>query len=560
MSVSPTELAQRIIKRNDGLKSAAATWLTFWQDVGNYVMPRKAEITSTVNQPSTDKTSRLFDTTAVRANMVLANGQLAWMTPMESKWFSFDPPAATKMHDKARAWYSSCTDIAARELALSNFYSEIHEFYLDRGAFGTAAILCEPGKRNALYFRRFDVGTFTLCEDDEGYVDTLFREFKLTARQAAKMFGEDNLPESMLSDLADVGNPNKADTEYEIIHAIYPREDSERDLTKRDGVNKAVASCYVEKKSRHVLKQSGYDEQPFFASRFLKWGNFAYGWSPSWMALPDARQLNFLEMQMDALAELAAFPRLLFPDTHEGEIDLRASGITYFDPANPNAIPKEWATQGRYDIGFQRAEQKRKAIEDAFHVDLFKMFAMIEKQMTAREVAERSAEKLIQFSPTFARMTTELFNPLLRRVFGVLARQGKFPPPPQEALVLGEGGPTIPEPEVSYMSRIALAIKALENNSFLRSIEMFSPLVEVRPDILDNYDMDKIVRGSARNDGLPDEWIADEEAVAEIRQARAEAAQQAAQAEQAERMASAAAKAGSIPPESPVAQMMGGGQ
>jgi hypothetical protein len=72
--------------------------------------------------------------------------------------------------------------------------------------------------------------------------------------------------------------------------------------------------------------------------------------------------------------------------------------------------------------------------------------------------------------------------------------------------------------------------------------------------------MDKIVRGSARNDGLPDEWIADEEAVAEIRQARAEAAQQAAQAEQAERMASAAAKAGSIPPESPVAQMMGGGQ
>src|SRR5690606_39153718 len=97
----------------------------------------------------------------------------------------------------------------------------------------------------------------------------------------------------------------------------------------------------------------------------------------------------------------------------EGSITLKASGITYYNSAMPEAVPKEWATSGQYDIGKDRAEVRRKAIDESYHVDLFQMFAQIDKQMTARETAERAAEKLIQFSPTFSRMTTEIFNPML---------------------------------------------------------------------------------------------------------------------------------------------------
>src|SRR5690606_4715799 len=119
----------------------------------------------------------------------------------------------------------------------------------------------------------------------------------------------------------------------------------------------------------------------------------------------ESRQLNFLEKNMDALAEIAAFPRMLIPQNYVGDIDTRAGGVTYFDASNPNAAPREWATNGRYDVGLDRANRKQRAIEDAFHVDLFQMFSQQEKQMTATEVSERAAEKLIQFSPTFARMT-----------------------------------------------------------------------------------------------------------------------------------------------------------
>ena len=92
-----------------------------------------------------------------------------------------------------------------------------------------------------------------------------------------------------------------------------------------------------------------------------------------------------------------------------------------------------------------RENRKQQAIESAFHVDMFRMFASIDKQMTATEVAERSTEKLVQFSPSFTRKTTELLTPMLRSVFGILIRGGKVPPPPQDAIIMDEmGQPMLP--------------------------------------------------------------------------------------------------------------------
>lgn len=548
---SRTDLADRVLQRHLDLVYQRATWETLWEDIAKYVMPRKAGIFTKESQPSVEDETLLFDGTAVRANMVLANGQLSWMTPMESRWFTMEPPKPMESEDSIEQWFQRCTEVVQAELARSNFYTEIHELYLDRGAFGTAAIMVESGRNSALNFTKLDIGTFAISENDEGLVDTISREYEMTARQAALKFGVESLPEPMRKEL----ESPKGNRKFPIVHTIYPRGPGEIEFGKRDGANKPFASVYVCKQTRTVLLASGFDEQPFFCTRYLKWKNAeAYGYSPSWTALPEARQLNFLEKQLDSLAELTAFPRILIPAGFDGDIDLRAGGVTYFDPNNPSATPKEWGTGGRYDVGVARAETKRNAINEAFHVDLFKMFAMLEKQMTAREVMERSAEKLIQFSPTFARMTTELFNPMLRRTFAILARQGKFPPPPQQLVMIG----AIPEPEISYNSRVALAIKQLENAAFIRTSEMLLPYAQIKPEMLDNFDFDEITRDMARNDGLPARWLMDEDMVAQMRAQRAQAAQAAMEAEQMERTATALGKAGAVKQDSMLAGMLPG--
>jgi hypothetical protein len=247
---------------------------------------------------------------------------------------------------------------------------------------------------------------------------------------------------------------------------------------------------------------------------------------------------------------------MLIPDGMEGQVDFRASGITYFNPNMPNAIPKEWATSGRYDIGLQRAEVRRNAIDKAFYVDLFQMFAQLDKQMTAREVAERSSEKLIQFSPTFARMTTELFNPLLMRLFKILLRRGAFGEIPQEAIKTTGEAQVMEEPKVTYSSRIALAIKALENVSFFRMMESLAPIAQMYPEAIDNFDFDTIARDMPRNEGLPNEWIRKVDERDQMRADRAEQQRAAQEAQQQAMAAEAAAKVGSIKSDSMAAQML----
>jgi hypothetical protein len=558
------QLAQYAIKRHESLLSKRSAWDSYWYELAEMAMPRKAEFLSARSLmgmrsgPSEQRQTTLFDGTMVSANIVLANGCMSYLTPADSRWFSFDSPAALKGVDTVEQYYRRCSEIANLELARSNFYTEVHELYMDRGCFGTGVLHCEMGKRSFLNFRKFDVGTFSIAEDDEGYVDTLSREFYLTVRQAVQWFGKESVSET-IQKLFDSGQAEQLEKEFCFIHQIFPRVADEIEFGKRDVLNMPIASVYVEKDRKLVVRESGYTEQPFFATRYLKWySEQAYGWSPAWVALPEAHQLNFLQKQLDALAELSAFPRFLIPDSHEGEVDFRASGVTYYDAANPNAIPREWATGGRYDIGKDRVTEKQKAINQAFHVDLFQMFANLDRpQMTAREVAERSGEKLIQFSPTFARLTTELFTPLLRRIFSLLTRAGRLPPPPREVIQQAPSGEAyLPEPEVVFSSKIALAIKSLENASLMNTFEIWMPIAQAKPEILDNINLDQTFRDSVRNAGLPVRWLVEAEDVQKLRAARAE--QMAAMQKQAEMaaQADAAGKIGSVKEDSVVGRML----
>lgn len=560
MSEAKPELGRLLLERYEALKTIRAPWETLWQDIAKYVIPRRAAgLNGSVETPSTMHEGLLFDTTAVRANMTLANGQLAWMSPLEMPWFSFDPDQGD---DEAKRFLSKATDVGRSKLAVSNFYTAVHEFYLDRGAFGTACLYVEPGKKNVLNAKVWPVGSFVLDEDDEGNVDTVMRCFKLTARQAVQKFGEKNVSGKVLEKVKKGGAAAHEKLDY--IHAIYPREDAERDKAKMDDVNMPIASVYFEKDGCHICKQSGYEEMPVFVSRYLEWGSatgWLYGWSPGFAALPEARQVNFLQEMMDALAEKMAFPPVLAPDELEGEIDPNAMGVTYFskDLIQANGLPKEWMTQGRYDIGLQRIQERQKAINEAFHVDLFQMFAQLTKQMTAREVGERSQEKLIQFSPTFARLTTELFNPLLERVFGILLRGGMLGEVPQSMVVpINETQGFVPVPKVRYSSRIALTLSALPSIGYARTLERLAQTAQVAPAVLDNFDFDGLERDAALADGVSADRIIPEADRDKVRQTRAEQMAQQQQMEMAAAAADTAAKVGKIPADSPVGKQLEG--
>jgi hypothetical protein len=539
-SMDKKVLGEKLASRWKAQKSKRVYWDTVWDQIADYLAPRKGNIQneSTV---TLDLFTNLYNTRIWHANNTLASGQLNYLTPAGEPWFRWQPPRHAANSEKAKQWCNTITEIALEELAISNFYSEIHEFYLDRGGFGTAALYSEEGPEEALAFRSFRVSSYVIDEDKFGRVNTVIFELCLSLDNLVAEFGEENLSDKQQERVAKAKDkPELWGEEVPILLHVYPRSKAEREYGKIDGPNKAIAGIYQEEEQKNVLRVGGYEEMPAFVSRFLRWNNEMYGFSPSFFALPESRSLNLMEKHQDALAELAAFPRVLIPRGMEGEVDLRAAGVTFFDPSSdPGAQPREWATQGRYDIGLDRVMRKEEAIDRLFHVDLFQMLASRPQQKTATEVLELVEEKIVQFSPNFARMTTEVLNPLLARVYGLLWRQGRFPDPPPEMLTTSRAGIMLEVPRVNYISRIALAIKALQNQAYRRFVDLIAPIMDIDPTVVDLLSLERTFKGLAANEALPSDFMATDEEIAQKKEARVAAAQ----AEMAMQAAEASGKA-----------------
>lgn len=538
--------AQSILRRYDALKSDRGTWDTWWQEIADYVFPRKAEITERNPTPTDEKAARLYDTTAVRAVQIAATGTMAYCNPQDERWFAYKPPTEYRRNDRVQAWFSIATEVALELLANSNFYSAIHEFHLDRWAFGTAALyLGEDG--DGVYFRAEPIASYCITEDYKRNPNSFFREFCYTPREAVERYGYDNLPEKIRAQYDDTRARDTAKCRF--LHAVYRRE--ERDPESVEAQDKPIASCHLSIDHKTLVSESGYDRMPYAISRFLEWAHGPYGYCPGFTALPAARQANFLSQLQAAAAEKLAFPPVLIPSTLQGEVDLRAGGQTVFDPYMPDAIPREWATAARYDVGIDFLDRLQREIERHYLVDLFQLFVDEDKRMTAREVAERSTEKLLQFSPTFARLTEEALNPILHHVFAYMVRTEKLPPPPEDVLIRGaNGAASLQEPQVAYLSRIALAIASMQNVGAMRTLEFLTPIAQIDPTIFDSFNRHNLVREYARNEGVPESWLRTQEEMEQIAQQRAEQAQMEAQLEAAQMAADAANKAGIKVPKS----------
>ena len=540
-----------VISRRDALRQYRTPHESLWDEIAELSMPRKITDSSHGSFPSLINSAELHDSTLRISCLQLANGFCSLVTPREEVWHSLTPPKGLEDNDAAIKFYRECAEEITYRLDQSNFYTSVQETYLERAAFGTACDFSEWDEDyDQLNFRNLNVGSYYIGNDHRGRCNEVVYESSYTAAAAATEFGIENLSDKLQKEVKD---PKKNDLHVFIIMVEKTKPwDEDQDFP--------FYMCCIEEDSKKVVSKQGYYEMPAHVTRYLKWGTSPYGFAPTWIALPEAHKLSLLQKQMDVLAEKAANPPILAPASLEGEIGVGALDITYVNDIDPNRSPREWATSGRYDIGQDRIAEKKKTIQEIMHGDLFRLFAQIERTMTATEATLREAEKVMQFSPTFSALTSEYLDPKLMRIFGILWRQGKMPQPPEElTMLLGEG--SVPLPQVSYNNRISLAIKAKQNSNYAEYMAIQTPLAEMNPSILDNMDADRTFRDGWRNAGLPEDGLTREIEVEETRQARAEAQQQQMQMEQAAQAAAiakdaSAANGGELPDA--MAQSMGG--
>ncbi len=499
------------------LCAARAPWEPWWEALRHYVMPSRLEEGEEVPDASGRS---LADTTAVEACQKLASAHMSYMTPSHEQWFTWGSPDP-EAGDEAESWYNRCSEIANRELALSNFYTELHECFLDRVGLGTGCLYAGTSRNGRLLFRHIPCGQFACAENDEGTIDTVMREFTFTPQQAASQFGEKALGPHARSLLARGGRSYEGQLRF--VHAVRPR--NQRNRRGGSARDMAFESIYYSLDDNCVVEEGGYREMPYMVTRFLKWGAGPYGLAPARLVYPDIRQAQFLNRILDMLGEVAAFPRILELANQVGEVDLRAGGRTLINPESASlGYPREWATQGRYDVGMDRLRQKQEAINRAFFVPMLELWNERKQAMTASEVYARENERVMLFSPSFTLFACD-FQPFMERIFALLFRLGRFPQPPATVLRRDHRGEaSVEEPHVAYQGRIAMVMRRIQSEGLERSFARLQQLAGMEPAVADHVDLERAFRMAARLEGVPEGVLRPERAVKRLRRRREEAA------------------------------------
>lgn len=549
-------LAEREMARYKKLKSAReSVFDSAWQTLANYFLPNLSDINTEKTEGTEGWSDRIYDTTAIEAARTCTTGQGNWATPAAEPWFSWAPPKWMNSNedDDNAIWCGICSEIALDELSRSNYYRISGTQYKSRTVFGTGQMHIEEGRKALLSCSSRKIGTYCVAKDSEDNVDTVYAEFKLSARAAVQEFGIDNLGPKVAK-AYDEGDGKNMDQEFTFIHCIRPREELERTPGKIDPENKPIASIYISMDDKMVVKNSGYDEMPDSVTRFDDWGTgTVWGYSPAFETLPNVRELNYVVRFSDAQYELRANPRILEPIGLWGQVDLRPGGRTPYDPNLPGGgKPEEWMTEADIAGTEHCIERKAEAVNRMFYTDVFRMLAGLEGEHTAFEIQQRVGEKLEQLSPMFGRLVTEKTDVDLKRVFGICFRAGKFPKPPRSMYVPDPSGRKLRlvMPEVAYTSRLAMALKSMQSRATMETLQFVSEFAEKtqRPDYLDNWDVDAALRSVAITRGMSARFERPMKQVIALRRARAQQAQQDRAMAMASEAATAAGKFGKAPP------------
>ena len=498
--------AEALCKRFDTLKSGRGTWESQWQEIAEYVFPRKAEFN--VTRTTGDKRgTKIFDGTGIYANEMLAAGLHGMATNPASRWFSLKmEDEKLSQNDAVKDWLSNVEDLmfAKMHSPRSAVTSSLHELYLDYGSFGTGVMFIGENEKDILFQTRF-LGECVLDTNANGKVDTVIRAFTMTVRQCVQKWGDD-CSEEIRKKHAD----GKLDESVDLLHAVYPRSDADPDM--EDDKNFPFASVYLEKKDKHKLTEGGFEEFPFAAARWSVASGEIYGRSPAMTALADIKMLQEMMKTTIKAAQKIVDPPLAVPD--DGLVGpLR----TY--PGGLNFIRGEYeirpiVTNGNIPLSLEMMQDLRNRIMSVFFVDQLQMAG--DADMTATEVMQRTEERMRLLGPILGRMQSELLGPIISRVFGIMSRNGNLPPQPEEL----DGHEWV----VEYVSPIALAQRGQKVQRALNMLQAAGQVAAFAPEVMARFDGANFMPWVSNEMGVDPDIVLDD-AEFEAKQQQQQAAQ-----------------------------------
>lgn len=456
----------------------------------------------------------------------LSAGLMSGITNQAQRWFALAVvDKELRKLSAVRRWQTAATDVVLEMMSSSNCYSFLDLVYQHIGCFGSAAGVTTDAE-GRVHHEIVDAGHYYLAQDRSGRVHEMCRRIMMTPAQMAEEFGLGWLPDEVQDAVA------RGDVRpREVYNWIVPLDDDLKGLLRGDldrAMRYAAVYFLAAGRGAHdgVLAIRGHWHNPIVAPRWAPSGG-VYGHGPGKKGLGDAKQLQRLERDKLLAIKDQVQPTVQAPAGLRGmsALDSYPGGVVWApDQRLPDGTVRR-LFETRVDLsGIQMVIQEVSGrLSRIFYADLFSMLLQLNvqkpKDMTAREVAELSAEKVALLGPILTRLNTDLLDPLVTSYVEIALRNGLMPEMPPE--LAGE------QLTITYVSALHTEmLRQSKSRGLNHAVESVAMVARLKPEALDKLDADATIDEAVSQIPEAAAVILDEKAVAKLREARAQAAEE----------------------------------
>lgn len=362
-----------------------APWINRWDAARRYAMPT-----------ADDDAATLFDATAADAADNLAASMYSLVTPPESLWINLvrESDAAPDAAPAVAALRANLND--------SNFYTTIHQCYMDLVVLGTACLFMAEnpiGADSAFSFTAIPMSDIAILPG------AVFHTTSMTGREVMEKYPQWTPP-------ANIRDAIKRDPEYTIKLV--------QSLVGTDFVAWLDVGGDIE---NNIVSTGTFETNPYIIFRWALCSGELYGRGPVLRALPDIKTANKVVELVLKNATIAVSG--IWQADDDGVINLNNINLT------PGAIiPKAVGSSGLtplasgadFDVSQIILKDLRERIRHSLLAD--RLGLLSEKEMTATEILARNSDMMRILGATYGRLLHEFIRPLVDRGLQILSRRG----------------------------------------------------------------------------------------------------------------------------------------
>jgi hypothetical protein len=426
--------AKELIKNGDNLFSKRAPMVEFWQEAAENFNPIRADFTAEMTM-GRDLASNLSTSYPLLCQRELEGAIGGMLRPTEKDWFHISIARDDKLTNADKAWLEAKTKVMKRAMydRVARFTRAMKEGDSDYATFGQCVISTERNLRtNSLLYRSWHLRDVAWCENVDGDIDTIHRNWKPTARDLLRLFGAGRNGTSVHQKVREAYAKDPYQ-QFRVRHVIIPSDFYESSGPDNKRYNQPYVGIWVDVENGHIMEESGRFTKMYTIPRWKTVSGSQYAYSPSVIAaLPDARLIQSMTLSLLEAGELSVNPSLVAQqEVVRGDVNLYPGGITWVDPTYNEKEGVAIRTLDRdfsgIPLGIELRADIKQNIMEAFYLNKIALPPMQGgRQMTAYEIGQRVEEYIRGALPLFEPMEAEYSGGVCEDTFIELMNGGAF--------------------------------------------------------------------------------------------------------------------------------------